>query len=153
MFGKANNIELVEALRLAGQRGILTTGEGNLPAGQTSENIFVIDSVPHDWLFPQMAAVVHHGGAGTTGASLRAGKPTIICPFVGDQSFWGRRVADLAAGPSILPLRKLTAQKLANAIKIAIVDETIGKRAASLGQMIRAEDGVGQAVAAIKRQL
>ena len=94
MQGGARKTEIVlEALRLAGQRGVLATGWGGLTAGNTSDDIFVLDAVPHDWLFPQVAAVVHHGGAGTTGAALRAGKPTVICPFVGDQPFWGRRVA------------------------------------------------------------
>jgi sterol 3beta-glucosyltransferase len=106
----------------------------------------MLDAVPHDWLFPQVAAVIHHGGAGTTGAGLRAGKPTVICPFVGDQSFWGWRVAALGVGPDPIPRRRLTAQRLAEAMHIAVNDERIRQRAAILGTAIRAEDGIGQAV-------
>jgi sterol 3beta-glucosyltransferase len=138
-----------KALRLAGQRAVLATGWGGLKSEEVPSSIFMLDSVPHDWLFPQVAAVVHHGGAGATGAGLRAGKPTVICPFVGDQSFWGRRVAALGAGPRPIPRRRLTADRLAEAIHVAVSDESIRQRAASLGAAIRAEDGIGQAVAHI----
>jgi len=113
----------------------------------------MVDAVPHDWLFPQMAAVVHHGGAGTTGAFLRAGKPTVICPFVGDQSFWGRRVATLGVGPAPVPLRKLTVQNLATAIKGAVTDKSMLQRALALGEILRAEDGVRHAVQIIQSYL
>ncbi|MFZ6028546.1 MAG: glycosyltransferase [Chloroflexota bacterium] len=134
------------ALKLAGQRGVLATGWGGLTKGTNADDIFVVDSVPHDWLFPQMTAIVHHGGAGTTAAALRAGKPGVICPFVGDQFFWGRRVAALGAGPAPIPQRKLTAERLAEAIQKAVTDPLIQSRSAALGEKIRAEDGVGQAV-------
>jgi len=114
---------------------------------------FVVDAVPHDWLFPQMAAVVHHGGAGTTGTSLRAGKPTVICPFVGNQPFWGHRIAALSVGPSPIPQRKLTSESLADAIKTAVSDHGMRQRSAELGKLIRAEDGVGHAVALIQDKL
>ena len=84
---------IVEALALAGQRGLLTSGWGGLSATVNAEHVFALESAPHDCLFPHASAVVHHGGAGTTAAGLRAGKPTVICPFFGDQPFWGRRVA------------------------------------------------------------
>jgi len=88
MTGSKEKTEiLLKALKLAGQRGILATDWGGQTANENPDDIFVLDSVPHDWLFPQVAAIVHHGGAGTTGAALRAGKPQIICPVVGDQSF------------------------------------------------------------------
>jgi UDP:flavonoid glycosyltransferase YjiC (YdhE family) len=152
ILGGANKIPIVlEALELAGQRGVLADGdEGRSPA-MLSENVLRINAVPHDWLFPQMAVVVHHGGAGTTGASLRAGKPAVICPFVGDQTFWGYRVAALGAGPSPIPKGKLTAESLAAAIKRAVTDEGMRQRAVSLRQNICEEDGVGRAVALINR--
>ena len=100
-----------------------------------------------------MVAVVHHGGAGTTGASLRAGKPTVICPFVGDQTFWGNRVAALGVGPTPISMRKLTAESLANAISCVVTDGGMQQRAAALGEIIRREDGVNRAVARINRQL
>jgi UDP:flavonoid glycosyltransferase YjiC (YdhE family) len=153
MYGGAYRTELVvKAISLAGQRLILANAEEGR-SSEISKDIFVINSVPHDWLFPQMAAVVHHGGAGTTGASLRAGKPTVICPFVGDQTFWGRRVAALGAGPAPIPKGKLTAESLADAINHAVTDEGMCHRAASLGEHIRAEDGVSQAIALINNQI
>ncbi len=144
--GKQRTEIVLQALRLAGQRGILATGWGGLTADNTSKDIFVLDSVPHDWLFPKVAAIVHHGGAGTTGAAVRAGKSQIICPFVGDQSFWGQRTADLGVAPSPIPQAKLTAEKLANAIKYAVSDNNIRQRALSLGETIRAENGIERAV-------
>lgn len=106
--------------------------------------------VPYDWLLPQVAAVVHHGGAGTTAAGLRAGKPTVICPFVADQPFWGRQVAELGVGPSPIPQRKLTAENLARAIREAVTSTQMQRRAAELGAKIQAEDGLGDAVAFIE---
>lgn len=100
-----------------------------------------------------MAAVIHHGGAGTTGASLRAGKPTVICPFVADQTFWGRRVAALGVGLAPIPRGKLTAVSLADAIQKAVNDGGMHQHAAALGEIIRAEDGVGKAVALINHLL
>jgi sterol 3beta-glucosyltransferase len=150
MFSGADQIGIVmEALKLAGQRGVLADDR----AGSTiaSKDILYVKNVPHDWLFPRMAAVVHHGGAGTTGASLRAGKPTVICPFVGDQRFWGQRVAALGVGPSPIPQRKLTAASLANAIQRAVSDEGMRQRTAALGEILRAENGIGRAVALINR--
>jgi len=151
MFGGTNRTDLVvKALRLAGQRVVLTNEGKGRTAAKISKDIFTIDSVPHDWLFPQMAAVVHHGGAGTTGASLRAGKPTVICPFVGDQTFWGRRVAALGVGPTPIHFKKLTVESLTSAIRTAVSDQGMRQRAASLGKTIRAEDGVGRAVEIIR---
>ncbi|MCP4168379.1 MAG: glycosyltransferase, partial [Chloroflexi bacterium] len=108
--------------------------------------ILKIDAVPHDWLFERVAVVVHHGGAGTTAAGLRAGKPTIICPFFGDQPFWGRRLADLGVGADPIPQKKLDTDNLAAAISQVMSDAQIRQRAAALGEQIRAEDGVARAI-------
>jgi len=151
--GKKKTEMVLDALRLSGQRGILSTGWGGLTREDVPENVFVVDSVPHDWLFQQVSCVVHHGGAGTTGSGLRAGKPTVICPFLGDQPFWGRRVAALGVGPEPIPQRILTAEKLADAIRVAISDDGIRQRSEALGKIIRAEDGVGKAVEYITSQL
>lgn len=144
--GKQKAEIAVEALRLAGQRGILATGWGGLTADHMSKDVFVLDSIPHDWLFPKAAAIVHHGGAGTTGAVIRAGKPQMICPFVGDQFFWGQRMADLGVSPSPIPQTKLAAERLADAIKYAVSDTNIRQRALSLGETVRAENGIERAV-------
>lgn len=140
----------IEALERSGQRGVLLRGWGGLHADDVPDNVFLIDSVPHDWLFPRMAAVVHHGGAGTTSAGLRAGVPSLIIPFMGDQPFWGRRVQALGVGPAPLPRAKLTAGDLASAIRIAVSNDTMRSRAKALGEAIRAEDGVAKAVEAIR---
>jgi sterol 3beta-glucosyltransferase len=139
----------VDALRLVNQRGILVTGWNGLKACDLPDTVMTIDFVPHGWLFPQMVAVVHHGGAGTTGASLRAGVPTIITPVFADQPWWGMRVYSLGVGPKPIPRPELTAENLAAAIRTVTSDSGMCERAVRLGQSIRAEDGVGNAVRVI----
>jgi sterol 3beta-glucosyltransferase len=141
---------LVHALRETGQRGILLGGWSDLGSGDLPDSILRVDAVPHDWLFPRMAAVVHHGGAGTTAAGLRAGVPSVVVPSFGDQFFWGWRVRALGAGPKPIPRNKLTAAKLASAIQQAVGDQAIRRNAAQLSRQIRAEDGVGSAVRLIE---
>ncbi|MGW5417523.1 glycosyltransferase [Actinomadura geliboluensis] len=128
------------ALKLAGVRGIV---QGD-PA-TSDEHVLAVRDVPHAWLFPRMAAVVHHGGAGTTAAGLRAGVPTVVCPFFGDQPYWGERVAALGAGPRPLPFRAMTVPRLAAKVRRAVQDPDVADRADDLGRRIRAEDGVGRA--------
>lgn len=142
---------VVDALRLAGLRGVLASGWGGLAPAALPETILPLDQAPHDWLFPRVAAVVHHGGAGTTAAGLRAGRPTVVCPFFGDQPFWGRRVHELGVGPAPIPQRHLTADRLAAALLEATKQPSVYRRADALGTRIRAEDGVANAVAAIER--
>ncbi len=138
---------VLEALRISGQRGILLSGWGGMSGADLPDSVYMIDSVPHSWLFPQVAAVVHHGGAGTTAAGLRAGKPTLCVPFISlDQNFWGWRVADLGVGLPPISSNRLTAEKLAQAITTAVNDSGMGQRAVALGAKIRAEDGVRRAV-------
>jgi sterol 3beta-glucosyltransferase len=139
-----------EALERAGQRGVLVTGWGGL---YPSADLFTLDAIPHAWLFPRMAAVVHHGGSGTTGAGLRAGVPSVLVPHIGDQPLWARRVRELGVGPRPTPRRRLTAERLAAAITSAVTDVDMRARAAALGERIRAEDGVGRAVGIIERSL
>ena len=147
---------VLDALREAGQRGLIASGWGGLKASDLPDDVFMLDAAPHDWLFPRMAAVVHHGGAGTTAAGLRAGKPTVICPFLGDQPFWGQRVYELGVGPKPIPQNRLTVTALAEAIRRAATDDEMRRRAEALGDKIKAEDGVGCAVrsitSAIQRQ-
>jgi sterol 3beta-glucosyltransferase len=137
-------------LRETGQRGILLGGWSDLGSGDLPDFIFRVDAVPHDWLFPRVAAVVHHGGAGTTAAALRAGVPGVVVPWFADQFFWGWRVQELGAGPKPISRNKLTAAKLAGAIKQAVSDEAIQRNAGQLGRQIRAEDGVGTVVRLIE---
>ncbi len=123
----------VEALERSGQRGILASGWGGISLSNLPQNVHLISSIPHTWLFERMSAVVHHGGAGTTAAGLRAGVPSIIIPFMGDQPFWGKRVADLGVGPMPIPRKKLTSQRLAEAIREAVSNHVMRERASVLG--------------------
>ena len=143
----------LEALAKSGQRGLLLTGWGGLRTELVPDNVFVLDAAPHNWLFPRMAAVVHHGGAGTTAEALRAGVPSVIVPFVLDQPFWGARIKALGLGPDPIPQKNLTADCLANAIRIAVSDSNMKQMANSYGTAIRAEDGIGNAIKIIQNYL
>lgn len=136
---------VLQALQEVGVRAVVATGWGSL-AARSTEDIFVVDDVPHEWLFPRVDAVVHHGGAGTTAAGLRAGKPTLICPVLADQPFWGRRIHQLGAGPRPLPLRSATPHTLARRILELISQEAYASASAAIGERIAAEDGAGNAV-------
>lgn len=137
---------VLEAVRRAGVRALIGRGWGGLAPEALPANVHAIGHVPHDWLFPRVAAVVHHGGAGTTHAGLRAGRPTLVCPFFGDQPFWGARVHALGAGPAPIPQRKLTPARLAAALEALVSQPTYARRAAELGEGLRAERGVENAV-------
>lgn len=151
--GKLTRIA-VEGLRRAGQRGVILGGWSGVGSGLIDQqDILVIDKAPHDWLFPRMAAIVHHGGAGTTAAALRSGVPALVAPFTADQPFWGQRVYNLGVGPKPIPRSRLTADRLAEAISGMVYNRLMRERAAALGEKIRAEDGVGRAVEIIDRYL
>ncbi len=143
----------LDALALSGQRGILLGGWSGLGGDQLPPHVLKIESAPHGWLFPRMAAVIHHGGAGTTAAGLRSGVPSIITPFTADQPFWGDRVYRLGVGPQPIPRSKLTAARLADAIRQAVADAMMRARAAEVGAAIRAEDGVRRAVEIVESYL
>jgi len=142
---------VLQAVEQTGQRAILLSGWGGLRAENAPENVFLVDSIPHAWLFPRTAAVVHHGGAGTTAAGLRAGVPSIIIPFFADQPFWGQRVAALGAGPAPIPRKQLSVEGLAGAIRQAVGSAEMRQAVARLGEKIRAEDGIGAAVAVVEK--
>jgi len=144
---------IIQALKLTNQRGVLSMGWGGFSQSDLPDNVFKAESIPHDWLFPQMATVIHHGGAGTTAAGLRAGIPSIIVPFFVDQPFWGQRVSELGVGPKPIPIKRLSIDRLAVAIMKAVSDKEIQMRAAMLGKKIRAEDGVNRAVEVINRHI
>jgi sterol 3beta-glucosyltransferase len=145
--------EVAQALRDAGTRAVVATGWGGVSDISKSSEVFVVERAPHRWLFPRVAAVVHHGGAGTTAAGLVAGRPTIICPFQGDQYFWGAAVHRAGAGPEPLPVKKLTGERLANLIRTAMNDSAVQGRAAELSQRIAGEDGTRRASEQIEASL
>ncbi|GAB2823195.1 glycosyltransferase [Actinocorallia aurea] len=133
------DLKVRTALRLAGLRGVL---QGD-PA-TSEDDMFVVKDVPHSWLFPRMAAAVHHGGAGTTAESLRAGLPTLVCPFFGDQPYWGDRVHALGAGPAPLPVKDLTVETLAARLR-TLATTAQRARARDLAASLNSEDGVARA--------
>src|SRR5262249_37378215 len=136
-----------------GQRGILYRGWGEIGRISLPPTILAVESVPHDWLFPQMRAVVHHGGAGVTAPALRGGVPAIVVPFLGDQHFWANRVAALGAGPAPIPKAQLSSERLAQALVHVLQDDSLRERAAEIGQRLKAEHGVARAVEVIGRYL
>lgn len=142
---------VLEALRPTRQRAVMQSGWGGLKKADLPEQVFALESAPHTWLFERMAAVVHHGGAGTTAAGLRAGVPSVIVPFFGDQPYWGEVVAGIGAGPRPIPRKRLTSRGLAAAINEALNNPQMRQKAAQLGGRIRAEDGVGNAVRLIEQ--
>ena len=148
---------VIQALFMAGQRGILLTGQGILGRGMAQQSsthpVYFVESIPHDWLLPRTAAVAHHGGAGTTAAGIRAGIPSILIPIGADQRLWAYRVETLGVGPGPIPRSQLTAERLAKAITQSITNQTMRQRAKALGEKILSEDGVGEAVRIICQQM
>jgi len=132
------------------QRAIILTGWGGKKTAAPAEDLLYLEGAPHDWLFPRCKAVIHHGGAGTTAAGLRAGIPNIVLPHAVDQPFWGKRVAAIGVGPAPLDLKKLSVRSLAAALE-QIEDPALRARAAEIGRIICAEDGVGEAVRIIEQ--
>lgn len=143
----------LDALRRAGQRGVLLADTEALAGRALPDDVFTVSSVPHEWLFPQAAAVVHHCGAGTTAAGLRAGVPTVAVPHFGDQPLWAERVYALGAGTRPIQRTRLTAANLADAIRTATTDAAMRHRAAEFGARLRAEDGVARAVECVRARL
>ncbi|MFI6088044.1 glycosyltransferase [Streptomyces sp. NPDC051218] len=139
----------VSALRLAGLRGVLQEGRAGLMAH--GDDILTVDEMPHALLFPRMAAVVHHAGAGTTAAGLRAGVPAIPVPVTADQPFWASRLAGLGAATKPIPFKELTAQRLAEQIRCAVSEATFKEAAGAVSRRMGAEDGAGHVLKAVER--
>ncbi|MGB7538165.1 MAG: glycosyltransferase [Anaerolineales bacterium] len=144
---------VVDAVRIGGVRCVLHSGWSGLGSENLPGTVLAVDSIPHSWLFPRMAAVVHHGGAGTTAAGLRSGLPSILTPYAADQFFWAKRVEALGVGPKSVSYHALTAEKLAGRIVQAISDLEMRERAADLGRRIESEHGVEKAVEFIESHL
>jgi sterol 3beta-glucosyltransferase len=157
-FGSNSGAEVVgasdiaqQALARAGLRGVLLTGSAGIAPAGLPDYVCPLEDAPFDWLFPRVAATLHHGGVGTTAASLRAGVPTLIVPSIADQYHWGRQVGRLGVGPPAIPRRRLNVENLTEALRQATGDAGMAQRAAELGRRIRAEDGVGRAVQFIEQ--
>ncbi|CAH2054722.1 unnamed protein product [Thlaspi arvense] len=144
---------IVEALQRTKQRGIINKGWGGLGnLKEPKDFVYLLDNVPHDWLFPRCKAVVHHGGAGTTAAGLKAACPTTIVPFFGDQPFWGERVHARGVGPAPIPVDEFSLHKLEDAINF-MVDDKVKSSAETLAKAMKDEDGVAGAVKAFFKHL
>jgi sterol 3beta-glucosyltransferase len=144
---------VMAAVRQIGVRAVVATGWGGVSDVTGRGSVMVVDAAPHQWLFPRVAAVVHHGGAGTTAAGLLAARPTVICPFQGDQYFWAAAVDRAGIGPAPLPAKKLNADRLSTAIRTAIDDPEIARRANEMSRQIASEDGIGRAAKEIESVL
>ncbi|XP_015088035.1 sterol 3-beta-glucosyltransferase UGT80A2-like isoform X1 [Solanum pennellii] len=144
---------IVEALERTGQRGIINKGWGGLGnLAEPKDFVYLLDNCPHDWLFLQCSAVVHHGGAGTTAAGLKAACPTTIVPFFGDQPFWGERVHARGVGPPPIPIDEFSLPKLVEAIEF-MLDPKVKENAVELAKAMENEDGVTGAVKAFFKHL
>ncbi|XP_022149768.1 sterol 3-beta-glucosyltransferase UGT80A2-like isoform X2 [Momordica charantia] len=144
---------IMQALERTGQRGIINEGWGGLgKSAEPKDFIYLLDNCPHDWLFFKCKAVVHHGGAGTTAAGLKAACPTTVVPFFGDQPFWGERVHARGVGPPPIPIDEFSLPRLLNAINY-MLDPKVKERAVELAKVLEIEDGVEGAVRAFFKQL
>lgn len=141
---------IIDAVRRIGRRAIIGSGWTAAIPDPDGDDILVIDEAPHDWLFPRVAAVVHHGGSGTTAAGLRAGRPTLICPVLGDQAFWADQVHRRGAGPEPLPWRKLTADSLAPRLSQLINSRRYQQTANTVNRQLAGEDGPGTAASVLE---
>jgi sterol 3beta-glucosyltransferase len=137
------------AVKRAGVRAIVQAGWAEL--GPAGDDILLVDDLPHDGLFPRTAAVVHHAGAGTTGAGLRAGVPAVPVPVLVDQPFWAARLHRLGVAPHPLPMDELTADTLSDALRSCLDRSTYRHRATEIASRIRAEDGPAAVLALITR--
>ncbi|WP_369213159.1 glycosyltransferase [Streptomyces flavofungini] len=137
---------VVQALRRAGLRGVLQAGSAGLAAG---DDVLTIGDVPHALLFPRLAAVVHHGGAGTSAAALRAGVPAVTVPVTADQPFWAARLAAIGAATDPIPFRSLTVGRLADSLHQVVKQQAHSRAAARAAQHLMTENGAGQALKAI----
>jgi hypothetical protein len=143
---------ILGAVRLAGVRAVISKGWSDLGGEVDEANIHFAGDCPHEWLFPRMAAVVHHGGAGTTACGLKNGIPTTIVPFFGDQPFWGHMCASAGVGPEPITPRDLTVERLAEAIRFCLTEEALVS-AQAVGERMRHENGVKVAVESFHKHL
>jgi len=142
---------ILEALRQSGQRGVLHIGWGGIGNRDLPDDVFKIDYAPYEWLFPRMAMVIHHGGSGTTSFGLRSGIPSCVVPFVFDQFYWGERVAKLGVGPNPIPQKALSVQRLKEAITLGTSNSLMRQKSVELGNKIRAENGIENAVRLVEQ--
>lgn len=141
--------EVVRSLEASGRRGLLLSGWGALQGIELPKSVFALEAAPHDWLFSRVCAVVHHGGAGTTSAALRAGVPSLVVPFIADQWFWGRRVAALGAGPGLFSRKHIRAERFGPVLRDLAENPRYREAARAVSTKLALENGIGRAIAAL----
>jgi UDP:flavonoid glycosyltransferase YjiC (YdhE family) len=152
MKAKETTKVVIEALQMVGERGIIVSGWSGLGSDfPLPDSVFVIESIPYDWIMSQVKVVVHHAGAGSTAYGLLSGVPNVVIPHFSDNHFWSKKVNALGVSPKPIPRMKLTAEKLAQAIKETLENKTMQHKAVMIGQKIKAENGVQQAVTEIEK--
>ncbi len=137
-----------EAFHQTGHRGIILSGWSEVK--ESSKEVLYIQAVPHHWLLPRCKMIIHHGGAGTTSAGLRAGIPNIVIPHTADQPFWGNRVHAIGAGPKPISIRRLSVKVLTDAI-LESDRENIQQCASAMGEQLRSERGVMKSIELIEK--
>nr|WP_057925767.1 glycosyltransferase [Burkholderia ambifaria] len=138
------------ARALDGRRALFQPGWSGIDASMLPAHVHAIGETPHDWLFPRVSMAIHHGGSGTTHSAARAGIPSVVVPFAGDQFFWANRLQRLGVADARVAGRRMDAAALAGAMAFAARADTKA-RAAELGARIAREDGLRVAVDAIER--
>lgn len=145
--------KIISAFEQTGQRAVLCSGWGGVTQDELPSSVYLLKSVPHEWLFPQVAAAIHHGGAGTTAATLRLGIPSIVVPFFADQPVWGAQLENLGVSPATLPQLELTAAQLIENIGRLLEDNSFQEKAKALQTQIQAEDGAARTASIIESYL
>ena len=144
---------IVTAFEATGQRAILCSGWGDVSKAELPPSIYLLKEVPHDWLFPKVRAAIHHGAAGTTAATLRAGIPSIVVPFFADQPVWAERLEQLGVSPTTHRRMELTSDRLAHSIQSIVEDDSFHKRAQQLQALIEEENGLDKTISIIESYL
>jgi sterol 3beta-glucosyltransferase len=144
---------VVSSVRAHGQRIVLGISPQALDVDLAGADVFAAEGIPHDWLFPRMRYILHHGGAGTTGAAATAGVPSTAIPFSADQAFWARQIHRLGVGPAAPPARHLTRNRLEAILQEALANPAYELSARLLGEQLRQENGVASALQVIHAQL
>ena len=142
---------ILQALQKAKVRAVIASGWGGIDIDQCPDHVLLIEQAPHDWLFPRMDVVIHHGGAGTTASAIRAGCAQIICPFCVDQPFWGEQIHKLGLGVKPIKQKSLTVGKLVHAIRVVTNKQSIIDKVNQYQQKLAQEDGVANAVRYIEQ--
>ncbi len=145
--------KIVSAITATGQRAVLCSGWGDIGKSELSASIYKLTEIPHDWLFPKVAAVIHHAGAGTTAATLRAGIPSIAIPFFADQPVWAALLEQLGVSPATHPRLELESDRLSLSITTILENDSFYQKAQQIKAQIETEDSVAKAVSVIESYL